>query len=96
MRDIPIEATDNLADMGAVTPYLGRVARPTAYFPQNAVPGPRPDQSLAALQNIGNMPITQLVSQVAPPQPESWRVRLISHFTVLPTTAAAQAPQGNA
>lgn len=93
--DIPVEASDRLSSYGALTPYLGAVARPTVYFPQDAVPGPRPDASLLALQNVGNMPIRQVVRQVPPPQQEVWRQKLVSHFTLLPTGAAAQAPMGN-
>jgi hypothetical protein len=95
-RDIPLEASCNLADYGALTPYLGPIARPFAFFPQNAVAGPRPDQSLHAIANIGNIPIRQLVQQLPPPQQETWRRRLVSHFTVLPVSPAAQAPMGNA
>jgi hypothetical protein len=95
-RDIPLVSTDRLTDYGALTPYLPAVARPSTFFPMDAVPGPRPDASLLALQNIGNMPIRQVVAQLPPPQQEVWRQKLVSHFTVLPSGGAAQAPMGNA
>ncbi len=93
--DIPLVSTDQLSDYGALTGYKVAVARPTSRYAQDAFPGPRPDASLAAIQNIGNITLRLVVAQVPPPQQEVWRRRLVSHFTVLPVGAANLAPAGN-